>query len=422
MKYCTYQTSFINLDERNQGMPDRPAGVLYTPQQGSGTAILLIHSDADYSGFVPAQALAERGFTVLAARVRDPRETLDQKIKEVAGAVSFLREKQGIRKVVLLGHSGGATLMSAYQAVAENGERIFQDDHKIIRISEMEALPPADAMMLLDSNWGNGVMTLISLEPGILREGSARELKKEFDLYDPANGYDPAGACYSREFIRDYNAAQEERNDRLIRHALSRLSTIEAGQGDFEDDEPFIVAGGSQIAPNNRLIQQDMRLLSRTKGAWPLLHGDGRISEEVIHSLRHPRFTRSMVHSCAESTFVTTVRSFLSGNAVRSQRLRIGESEISGIDWDSCYCCTPGNVRAIRAPMLMMGMTGSYEFLASELIYEMAGCEDKTIAFVEGASHLFFPEKASECFAGQFGDTVKTCFDYAAQWLRSRDF
>jgi hypothetical protein len=44
---------------------------------------------------------------------------------------------------------------------------------------------------------------------------------------------------------------------------------------------------------------------------------------------------------------------------------------------------TPGNIMGVSAPLLVMGMTGGYEFLAAEIIYEKAQqCTCKTIAFV----------------------------------------
>ena len=152
-----------------------------------------------------------------------------------------MQSYEGIQRTVLLGHSGGATLMSAYQAVAENGVSIFQDEHRIVKMRDMKKLPKADAVMLLDSNWGNGVMTLVSLEPGITAQTSSRSLKPGFDLFDPKNGFHPEGSRYSDEFVANYHKAQEERNNALIAYALERLEQIEAGAGDFDDDEQFII-------------------------------------------------------------------------------------------------------------------------------------------------------------------------------------
>ena len=61
--------------------------------------------------------------------------------------------------------------------------------------------------------------------------------------------------------------------------------------------------------------------------------------------------------------------------------------------------------------------TNDKEYLAAETICDMAASADKTIAFVEGASHKFTPAHACEAFPGQFGDTMAILHDFIAEWL-----
>jgi hypothetical protein len=67
-----------------------------------------------------------------------------------------------------------------------------------------------------------------------------------------------------------------------------------------------------------------------------------------------------------------------------------------------------------------MGMTAGYECIAAELIYRNSPAKDKEIAFVEGATHMLTPGRDVEAFPGQFGDTVKTLFDYVDGWIAKR--
>lgn len=91
------------------------------------------------------------------------------------------------------------------------------------------------------------------------------------------------------------------------------------------------------------------------------------------------------------------------------------------MDWDSSYCTGPGNAKYISVPMLLMGMTGSYEYIAAEQIYERAvAAGDKTLVFVEGAGHNFTPEGEAEKYPGEFGDTAARCFDFVDEWLTER--
>lgn len=396
-------------------------GVLYAPENETDNkkvAVMVMHSDADYLNFPAGKALASHGYRTLCANVSRVTETLDKKLLDVKAGIEYLKGLPGVEKIVILGHSGGATLMSCYQAVAENGVQYFQDEKKIVPISDIGELPAADAVMLIDSNWGNGIMTLLSLDPAVKCDTNGVDLDPGYNLANPDVGYAPEGAHYTDEFIAKYQKAQHARNNRLIDAALERLEALKTGKAAYRDDEPWIIAGASQIAPNNRMFPQDTRLLSHTKAEWPLIHADGSITVGIVPSLRKPRQAKSFTGIFGMGSMNTSVKTYLSAQAVRTtDEFGYDETHVYGIDWDSSYCCTPGNMRGVKAPLLLMGMTGGYECLAAEMIYELSASEDKTLAFVEGASHMLWPAKECEEFPGQFGDTVKLTFDYAADWL-----
>ena len=416
-KYYEIKNHYVSYGHEGGAVIYEPVN----PDERAQTGILVMHSDADYFGFIPCPELAKRGFYVMAANVHESKSPLERKIEEVGFYLDKLREVPGIRKVILLGHSGGATLMSCYQAVAENGPEIFRTDAMIVKMPEIRKLTPADGVMFLDSNFGNGVMNILSIDPMVTDEHSSKNLDPRFDLFDPANGYDPAGAHYTKEFAAKYNRAQEERFARVREYVHERYLALEQGEGDYADDEPITIPGGAQYAPDNRLFPQDISYLNHTQGEYPLIHADGSITNEVIYTRRPPKFRESrtrLLHGAAEAT---TVRTYLSSSTLKSNGYHVTETEVAGIDWDSNYCCTPGNVKHISSPLLILGLTGGYEFLASEIIYKNAvKTNDKTIAFVEGATHNFEPEHATEEFPGQYGDTVKLSFDYTAEWILER--
>jgi len=385
----------------------------------SQIAVIVMHSDGDHIAPGAAIELAKRGYRALGAAVSDRDNPLDEKLLDVKVCSDFLRKIPGVRKVITLGHSGGATLMSAYQHAAENGVQALQGPEKLIMCSDLGQLPSADGVMLLDSNYGNGVMTLLSLDPAVISEENGVELDPEFDLFNPANGYDPRGSIYSAKFIRKYQKAQGEKNNKLIDKAIERLHALEHGKGNFTDDEPFLVPAGAQNSYNNKLFPQDIRLLSHTQKAWPLLHADGSITNQVISCVRKAKNNKSFSSSYRMGAIKSTVRTYLNSSAVRTTPdFGYNEDSMYGVDWESSYSCTPGNMRQVSAPTLLMGMTGGYEFLAAEIIHENTPkIKDKTIAFVEGATHNFDPARDCESFPGQFGDTIKTMFDYVDDWL-----
>jgi hypothetical protein len=419
-KHYPIKSSFTRIEKK--GTFSGVQSILYEPvepDEKNQIAVILMHSDGDALAPIGAIELAKRGYRALAAAVSDRDDPLDEKLIDVKATVDYLRQVSGVQKVIILGHSGGATLMSAYQNVAENGVKTFQGSEKLIKCSDLGELPPADGVMLLDSNYGNGAMTLFSLDPAVTDESSGKKLDPKLDLFNPVNGYDPMGSNYNDAFLRKYQKAQGERNNRLIDAALERLHAIETGKGKYSDDEPFIVPGGCQLAYNNRLFTQDIHLLSHTQKAWPLLHADGTITNQVVPSVRRPRNDRSFTDSYRLGAIKSTVRAYLNSSAVRTtESYGFNEDSIYGIDWLSSYSCTPGNMMGVSAPLLVMGMTASYEYLAAEIIYENTKkATDKTIAFVEGADHGFFTDRRCETYSGQFGDATKTLFDYVDKWL-----
>ncbi|MCD8014901.1 MAG: alpha/beta hydrolase [Lachnospiraceae bacterium] len=413
--YKTIQeTLIVNDRSRTHAMEYQPVN----PMETSQIAVVIMHCDQNYMGYKMGPALAARGYHVLACESREGGE-IDRKLEMLDESVRYLRRNPDIEKIILMGHSGGATLMTAYQSIAENGAQIYQGEEMIYKCTLTRSLEPADGLMLIDANYGNGVMSLLSMDPAVEEEGNGRKLNPEFDIFSPENGYDPAGAHYSDAFIKKYEATQAARNEKLIALALERLEKLQKGEGNYVDDEPFFITGADQPKPNNRLLPEDTRLLSHTKGEYDLVHGDGTVTHEQIHSVRVPECDHTFSDTWGMGVNKNTVKGFLSSQAIRTtEEFAVLEDEVVGIDWKSSYASPIGNIDGITVPTLMMGMTGGYEYLAAEMIYNRAKMADKSIAFVHGASHVFAPNRDAETVPGEFGDTENALYDYMAAWMR----
>jgi hypothetical protein len=261
---------------------------------------------------------------------------------------------------------------------------------------------------------------LFSLDPALVDDDSGLPLIPELDIYNPKNGFDPKGATYSDEFIKRFHARQGERMNRLIAKAQDRVAKIEAGKGRFTDDEPFVIPGAFPTA--NKLNMQDVRLQSHTRNAWPLLHPDGSITTEIVHTVRVPRAMQSVTPSLNQGAITTTVRRFLKNYAVRTTpEYGFTADTLSGIDYKSSWAIALNSVEGITKPLLQMGMTGSHEFFLVETVREHAKSADKTLAYVEGAVHGFGACKECALAKGlpenYYGDTIKTLYDYIDGWL-----
>jgi hypothetical protein len=291
----------------------------------------------------------------------------------------------------------------------------------------LAGLPPADGLVLLDAHHGYSANTLTSMDPAVRDEASPNVVDPALDVFNPTNGYDPAGGTYGDEFRRRYFRAQAERMLRLNERALARRELIQHGQGLFPDDEPFLLARGQA-----RLWQLDTSLIAHTQGAYPILKPDGSMVVDVPHSVRvagvtpgsggEPSLTARTNASYAEGAVNYTVQSWLSSNALRvdPERYTVTADSIEGIDWNSSNTSTPSNMEGVHAPVLIMSMTGHYWMVPSEIFFQHAAGRDKQLVFVEGASHNLTTCKACERVPGEYGDTVKTTFDYVAGWLRDR--
>jgi len=99
-----------------QGIYHRPAGTQPT------TAFIATHYNVDFSEHYLASYLAERGFGFLGWNTRfrgnEAHFLLDHALAEIGVGVRWLREHAGVDRVVLLGNSGGGSLMAAYQSQA----------------------------------------------------------------------------------------------------------------------------------------------------------------------------------------------------------------------------------------------------------------------------------------------------------------
>lgn len=385
----------------------RQSAALYQPTTASaktGIAVVVMHSHQDYMNFIANGELAKRGYTVLATKPNDSN-LLEDKLVSLKYCIDYLRKQDNIHTIILLGHSGGATVISAYEYLAENGRDGLQDMIYQDYSDKIDNLPKADAVMLLDANPGLSTITINSLDPNVSDESTGYSL----------------GNKYNYDEEREYMRGQQERYTKLVEFAKNRLQLIKDGKGLYADDEPLIIPGAQSMRFYNKLYSSNTNLLSHTNKAWPLIHADGSITTEIVHSVRAPFNPVDRTEMLATAQQLT-VRSFLSSFAIDVDKdYEVTETGFKGIHFDSNLTSPIGNARGIHIPTLVMGMTGSYEYINSEAIYENLPAEDKTIAFIEGAGHMFTTDRQAERYnKANYGDTLKNLFDYVDNWLSTR--
>jgi hypothetical protein len=409
---------YVNIERRINALVWRPA----MPGPKASVVLVTMHDESNNIDNAAGPNLARRGYTVITANTRtapDPEDhdtDWDKVLADVGAGVFHHRAMPDVTKVVVWGHSSGGPLMAAYQNIAENGVAACQDAKKVLKCPDsLAGLPKADGVILTDPIFGVGANVLASVDPAIT-DTRPRVRDPALDVYNPKNGFDAKGGAYSAAFKKAYFAAEARKNNAMIAAAQVRYNEIKAGRGRFTDDEPFLAPGASR---RPRLWPMDLHMLAHTKNAWPLLKADGTVSTQVIHSVRPPMATSvSSDRMGNDGSLNTSVKRFLNTFATRAlPGYSVDEDSISGVDWASSYSNTPGNVEGITVPFLTMGMTGHYWIVSTEMAYLRVKSADKSIAFVEGATHGIV---ACKVCGGDYGDTVGHFYDYVAGWLGPR--
>jgi hypothetical protein len=407
-----------------QFSPSATKGALYRPDPAEfpnpRVGIVIMHRNSNFLSHIGTKELARRGFVVLAMNPRcDNNEALcapwENNALDVKQGIGFLKERPGISKVVLLGHSGGGPTMSFYQAVAENGVSFCQQPEKLIKCDDrLAGLPPADGVILMDAHPGNGVNALRSLNPavtndaGILNHNAEPQLDPSLDPFNGGNGFNPKGSStYPDDFKRRYFKAQSDRMNLLIKEATARLQKIE--ENDL-GDAPFIVP----FADNARLMDADSSIHHNTEQPRKLIKNDGTVeNDRKVESVRvaglDPKAARGF-----DSTMFLTVKSFLSVRAIRST------DSMDGIDWCSSNNSTTCNLQRVSVPLLVTAMGGHYFVRDSEMFFDMAASRDKDFAVIEGATHGGTPCTRCERSPGQYANATRNLFDLMQGWINAR--
>jgi pimeloyl-ACP methyl ester carboxylesterase len=186
------------------------------------TAVVWCHPTANFLGHYALPGLAERGVSAVGLTTRyvgnDTALLLENCLLDIGCMVRFLRLR-GYEKIVLVGNSGGASIVPYYQAQAESpsvtdppggGPDLVQ-----------AALPPVDGIVMFNAHPSRARLCAEWLDPAIVDEQQPFERDPSVDMYNPRNG-----PPFSAEFIATYRDAQRARNRRISAWAEGQLRAI----------------------------------------------------------------------------------------------------------------------------------------------------------------------------------------------------
>jgi hypothetical protein len=195
-------------DEHRAGPGGHPCQGLYHTPAGTPaprTAFIATHYNVDFSEHYLAEPIAERGFGFLGWNTRyrgnEGYFLLDVALADIALGVRWLRD-QGAERVVLLGNSGGGSLMAAYQALGEGG---------------------GDLYVSLAAHPGRPQVLTAWMDASVTDESDPLVTDPSLDLFNAGNG-----PPYDAEWVDAYRAAQVRRNHRITAWAKDELQRLRA--------------------------------------------------------------------------------------------------------------------------------------------------------------------------------------------------
>jgi pimeloyl-ACP methyl ester carboxylesterase len=231
---------FVGLESSTAGRAGaggHPCQGLYhrSPGPKPRVAMIATHYQIDFSEHYLANYMAARGIGFLGWNTRfrgfESSFLLDHALVDIGVGVRWLREEQGVETILLLGNSGGGSLMAAYQSQAVDPNVSPLDGMR--PAAGLTELPPADGYVATAAHPGRPDVLTAWMDAAVVDENDPVATDPHLDMFDQRNG-----PPYAPEFVARYRGAQTARNHAITDWAETEVKRVRAAGF---SDRPFTV-------------------------------------------------------------------------------------------------------------------------------------------------------------------------------------
>jgi pimeloyl-ACP methyl ester carboxylesterase len=317
-----------------------------------------------------------------------------------------LLKERGYERIVLLGNSGGGSLLGFYQSQASRSphDRLVSTPGGERVDLTAELMPEGDLYIAVAAHLGEGRFMLNVLDPAVVDEREPAESDAAWDMYNPANGYRPfpEASSYDKTWLAEYRRRQRERNARLDAVARGCLEEQAQARDEMRD------AGFAEKPPDERGEVTRRARLWRYMVIYRTLANPAYLDPSIDPSNR----PLGSIFSPADPI----LGNYGPGGLARTMTPRAWLSTWSGL---SSQADLPDTIAHVTIPTLVVYADGDCDIFPSEQqeFMEKSGARDKTFVELPWADHYL--HAVGEAGA-KLADPRDRLIDIIVPWIEQR--